>query len=354
MTDQLNSARIPVSHFDTNGLSHKDRFKTWQQSIGVLFDVSLDKNQSDRPFDASLKTFNLDSLLVARCASRKQAFERSALKVSHDALDHYMIQIFVRGKVHYDNHGKQLIARPGDIWVNDLTTDYSSYISDYENLTLVVPRDLISANLLQPDHQGQRVIPSHQPLARLFKQMMFGLYEMAPQMTLQEGAHAISPLLRMTEGLLNSHQNSLLNDCDETAINQAMLTGIKRFIDANLQNPQLSPDYIVQHMGVSRSGLYRLFEPIGGVAAFIRNLRLRKTVRELVDPMMRKKRIYEIAHAWGFTREGDFSRAFRRAYGLSPKEVRTLGVLPSRGGKRLSGNFGDRDYETWLQNLTIT
>jgi len=354
MAEHFNISRIPVSRFDTNGLSHKDRFETWQQSIGVLFDVSLDKNQSDRSFDASLTTFNLNSLLIAHCVSRKQAFERSALKVSHDALDHYLIQIFLRGQVNYDNHGKQLIARPGDVWVNDLTTDYSSYISDYENLTLVVPRDLISKNLLHPDSQGQRVIQGHQPLARLFKQMMFGLYEMAPQMTLQEGSLSISPLLRMTEGLLNSHQNSLPEDCDRMTIDQAMLTGLKRFIHANLQNPSLNPDYIVQHMGVSRSGLYRLFEPFGGVAAYIRNYRLKKTVRELVDPTMKTKRIYEIAHAWGFTREGDFSRAFRRAYGLTPKEVRNLGVLCPKGDKGLRGSFGDRNYETWLHNLTIS
>lgn len=351
MTETVNASLLPVSRFDTSALSQGERFQAWRESIGVIFEVGLDKAQPEAPFDASVTTYMVDSLLVARCASRKQSFERSPLKVSRDGLDHYLIQIFVRGQCESPKGHQDMMARAGDIWVNDLAQNYSSHTNDFENISLVVPRSLVSANLARPDQQHQRVIPGDQPLARLFKQMVLGVFENAPSMTVKDGLLVSAPMLRMVEGLLNSREGGIPTDLDGGAVDHSMLAAVKRFIEANLTDPALRSEFIISHMGISRSSLYRLFEPVGGVASYIRARRLRSSVRDLMDPAMARRRIYEIAYDWGFTRESDYARAFRRHYGLTPREARTAGMLSVQSGESFRGLFGDRDYEGWVRDL---
>ncbi|MEU6013702.1 helix-turn-helix domain-containing protein [Streptomyces sp. NPDC047515] len=69
--------------------------------------------------------------------------------------------------------------------------------------------------------------------------------------------------------------------------------------------------------------MHRLFQDEDAtVAAWIRRLRLEAARRDLTDPALRTTPIHAIAARWGFTRAADFSRAYRAAYGATPKDHR--------------------------------
>jgi AraC-like DNA-binding protein len=61
---------------------------------------------------------------------------------------------------------------------------------------------------------------------------------------------------------------------------------------------------------------------ITSVAAWIRSQWLEGCQRDLADPALRLTSIHRIAARWGFSHPAVFSRAFRGAYGLSPREYR--------------------------------
>ena len=73
--------------------------------------------------------------------------------------------------------------------------------------------------------------------------------------------------------------------------------------------------------GLSRSTLYRLFESVGGVAAYIQRERLRAARDALCSPDNIRP-IHAIAEACGFADASVFSRAFRHAFGCSPRDAR--------------------------------
>ncbi|WP_308344251.1 helix-turn-helix domain-containing protein, partial [Streptomyces sp. MK37H] len=58
------------------------------------------------------------------------------------------------------------------------------------------------------------------------------------------------------------------------------------------------------------------------VSARIRRRRLERCHADLTDPRPRRRSISAIAARWGFPRPADFSRAFRAAYGVTPRELR--------------------------------
>ncbi|MFJ9576529.1 helix-turn-helix domain-containing protein [Streptomyces sp. NPDC101191] len=100
------------------------------------------------------------------------------------------------------------------------------------------------------------------------------------------------------------------------------LAEIKAFIAQNLPDPELTPSAIAARHHLSVRTLHALFrdEP-ETLAASIRRRRLERCVADLADTGLRHRTIGDIAARWGLAAH-DFSRSFRRAYGISPGEYR--------------------------------
>jgi AraC-like DNA-binding protein len=105
------------------------------------------------------------------------------------------------------------------------------------------------------------------------------------------------------------------------ALGTIALTRALDFIEANCSRPSLNVDEIVAAGGVSRATLYRLFAPLGGVAACTRKARLERARALLSDPHIRGT-IASIAHCCGFDDPLYFSRAFTDFFGFRPSNLR--------------------------------
>jgi AraC-like DNA-binding protein len=104
-----------------------------------------------------------------------------------------------------------------------------------------------------------------------------------------------------------------------------------------------------RHLGVSRSLLYRVFEPIGGVSAFIQARRLDQAFDDILSDGCEQHTVAEIGYRLGFRSDAHFSRAFRARFGMTPGRLRTLG----EGARRedLSAIERPDDVFAWLRGL---
>jgi AraC-like DNA-binding protein len=99
---------------------------------------------------------------------------------------------------------------------------------------------------------------------------------------------------------------------------------IAKTIVERLTDPDLTPAKLCRAAGISRSRLYRIFEPAGGISNYVRRKRLLKTRDALADSSDRRS-ISIIAEEWGFSDASAYSRMFKLEFGISPKEARELG-----------------------------
>jgi len=114
------------------------------------------------------------------------------------------------------------------------------------------------------------------------------------------------------------------------ALQATQMERAKRLIRQNLLSSRLSVRELCRQLGMSRTALYRLFEPMGGVVQYIRAARLQDAHRVLSSGMDMRP-IHEIAAERGFLEPSEFSRAFKRQFGYSPSEARHEGrSIPSR------------------------
>ncbi len=111
---------------------------------------------------------------------------------------------------------------------------------------------------------------------------------------------------------------------DATEGNELISTmTVIRFIDTNLRNTNLSPAYIAAKLNCSARHIHRAFEGTGTTAAsYIRETRLKACAEELRSPKFAHDSISDIAFRWGFSDISHFSRSFRSALGMSPRDYR--------------------------------
>ena len=109
----------------------------------------------------------------------------------------------------------------------------------------------------------------------------------------------------------------------ESATQQAHLHRIYHYISVNLANPELSPQLIADHCGVSIRYLHRLFKATGWtVSGWIREERLNACYEVITNPRKPLNSMAELAYRWGFSDQTTFNRCFKSKFEMTPKEAR--------------------------------
>ncbi|SNS31895.1 transcriptional regulator, AraC family [Tropicimonas sediminicola] len=115
-------------------------------------------------------------------------------------------------------------------------------------------------------------------------------------------------------------------DCDDGSMTPVQVAHFRRVaaaIDTRLAMPDLSLADVSAMAGLSPRYVQRLFELHGdSFTRYIRQKRLLRSRADLLDISQNAVSIAQIAHRWGFASASHFSRSFRDAFGISPREMR--------------------------------
>jgi AraC family transcriptional regulator, positive regulator of tynA and feaB len=124
-------------------------------------------------------------------------------------------------------------------------------------------------------------------------------------------------------------------ECIQQSLYQ--LDRIKKVAQLNLRNPELDVDFIAAAVGLSTRQVHRLFADEGmSLMRWVWGQRLEQCHRELVHDDSGRRSISDIAYTWGFNDQAHFSRAFRKQFGLAPRDLR-------RSKNRLEGDFSSAE-----------
>lgn len=131
----------------------------------------------------------------------------------------------------------------------------------------------------------------------------------------------------------------------------ASFVAIRRYIDKNLRSPALKASSLARTFGLSRAALYRLFEPVGGVASYIRQARLRRAFQEIVAAEYTDRRIGPIAYGLGFRNVSAFNRLFHDTYGESPRQARERVITGGQPSAAQARPDPGRSLAGWLKRI---
>jgi AraC-like DNA-binding protein len=223
-----------------------------------------------------------------------------------------------------DHLGRELTVEPGsgvvlsncDLNAISFTGHRSRMISI--NLTRKTLRPLLR------DFDGvlAHTIPKSAPLSLLSSYIEALVREPAPP-TPELGQLAVAHIYDLAALAMGATRDAV-EIAKNRGLAAARLREIKTDIAANLSRDHLSVVDIALRQRVTTRYVQLLFENEGTTfTEYVRNARLNRAHRMLMDPRLADRTISAIAFEAGFSDLSYFNKAFRRRFGGTPSDVRT-------------------------------
>lgn len=328
-------------------ISRELNYEEWRASLGSLFEARPLEDDLEN-FSADLNTYNLGTFLIGESSASPQTFHRDGSLVSAVGIDHVLVQLYVDGSCEFDAQGHVSRGTTGDIVCFDLSRQMQSRTSHLETVSLVIPRQLLRLSPRTLDTVHGAVLDGGSPLGVLVREHLLSMSKVAPRLTGSEGKLASEVAAVLISAGLSA---AVTGRASETDILGTGLQAIQGFIEKHLVDANLSTEMIMRHFGLSRSALYRTFEPLGGVAEYIRERRLNRAFLRLSSIGTGRGVVAKLAYMNGFYNEAAFSRAFRQKFGMTPSDAVAEAERRAANKSDIVGNEANW-MQAWLAGLS--
>ncbi len=314
----------------------KRRLDSWAEILAathLAFEVHATEH-TPPDFRGCVTRRPIGDLVLVDCAASPFLGHRGRAVMSPKAKHEDILgfQLVCKGIETVREGARGLALRPGDvvIWDGETPTDVE-IVEAFHKRTLLFPRDRVLA--MCPRLADLRALP---PLddngpARLLVRYMNALALEQPKLAAAAGVAAANAALELLR--------AAVEPCVPTsraAAREAMRAEIRRYARTHLQDPELGPASIARAYSISVRALHALFEDVdASVAGLVRTERLGRCREDLQRP--NGGSVTDIAFRWGFCDAAHFSRVFKRAFGVTPSDVRHAAqrgerVTPDRAG----------------------
>ncbi|MGO4326206.1 helix-turn-helix domain-containing protein [Cupriavidus sp. 2TAF22] len=321
---------IVHSNFSVQG-DARQSFRAWQERMSPVYDIRPSSKQAEDRFDASLSRYTIDNLSLFDFRTGPNLAVRSLGRVSTESIHDISFSVFLEGPPGQFLNGKPRLDAPQiphapSILALDMDQPCTIRNFDGRILLLFVPRDLVESSFPDAASLHGRSIQATTPLTRLIIEHLVALNRQISGLDRQEARQRFLTTVELLATAFSRQAG--LSGNRRAAVRAAVYGQVRRHVEANLHDPDLSPDSVLASLHLSRASVYRLFEHEGGLAAYIRSRRLRMAADELVRfPHME---VQDIALGLGFNDASSFTRAFRRAFDIAPRELHEYAPLLQR------------------------
>jgi AraC-like DNA-binding protein len=306
-----------------------DRFAFWRelnaQLWGTPYDVRCDR-ELERDFRAQVAVSAFGPVEATLLTSMPHSVHRTPKLIRRTDPEVFMVTCTERGAAGVARDGRSSKVHVGDMVLFDPARPYAARLATevpaHRVLVLRFPRTMLPlpSRELRELH-GDR-IPGERGVAALASQFLLNLarhlHELSPADTARLSVVTLDVL---TEALATALD--VTDTMPAHARRRALLARIHAFVRAHLGDTGLTPEAIASAHHISVRSLHKLFHEEGlTVAGCVRERRLEQCRRDLADPRLASRPIAATAARWGLGGPAQFSHAFRRRYGVSPRQFR--------------------------------
>uniref|UniRef100_B0SW51 Transcriptional regulator, AraC family n=1 Tax=Caulobacter sp. (strain K31) TaxID=366602 RepID=B0SW51_CAUSK len=300
------------TNFSTRSVPPEERHDYYRREVLS----ALDARDPEPGFSANITSLRLGSLAFYVTETGGHTMFRTPEMIAADGRDHYIVQFNIAGSHTGDFDGVPFSAGPGEVGICDLSRPMLLHSTAVKVLSTFLPRAEVKA--VAPDIELHGMVLDANRAGLLIEHLA-SVTRWFPRLL----PETLPGITRATIELLGACLVMEASRADFGVRESPVLMRARAYVEHNLLEPTLNPAKISEALGVSRSTLYRLFEPLGGVTAYVWDRRLHLARAALLDPK-RARRISEIAFQCGFSSEAHFSRSFRKAFNIRPSDLRSL------------------------------
>jgi AraC-like DNA-binding protein len=344
--------RVPVL-IDTAVVPAGERLDFWMESTCATYVPLQIRSKERRAFWARMWAYELGPLHVYRIAAAANTMIRSSRAVAAGDPECIDLSVVLHGQLNSAQQGRSCVARTGDV-ISKETSHPAIQCADhpFETVVVRVPRALLRSHATQIDNLTAVTISGKTRLAQAAAKLLPDLAVALENGTIEaaEQPEIVESVVDLIRSLYAAPSSA--SEPRPLRSRAEILLTVESFIEANLGDPDLTPEQIARASFISRRYLHKLFEAEGtSVCGWIRAARLDRCRRDLLDPALAHQTILSIATSWGLPGPQNFSRMFRTTYGCSPRELRREGKR--HGGRAYDGPRHGVGQSSWLPRRSL-
>jgi AraC-like DNA-binding protein len=315
--------------FCTSELPERGRLAAWRESVGrelLRFEM---EPLAGAPLSFDMTARRWTGLRIISVSTSPVRTERTRALLADG--DDNLCVLMPDSPGTFAGLGREVTVGPGEAIVMP-RCDVASFVfpSTSRILAAHVPRAEFEPVLRRSDAVLMRPISAQCEALRLLRQLLSAMMNATqPSADLQRmSVNYVYDLLGLAVGAA-ADTNALAGGRGLPAVR---LLAIKDDIFLRLHDPNLTLTAVARRHRISGRYVQMLFESEGTTfSQFVRNERLARVNRMLANPAYAASSISSIAFDVGFVDLSHFNRAFRRAYGMTPSDVRAAAQGSHRG-----------------------
>jgi AraC-like DNA-binding protein len=312
--------------FDTAGLSASAAADMWMDCVSDLLIPNRFRIEPGLHFHGTLKAVDLGATQVVNTAYSPLRCQRTAELIRRSDPELYMVGLSLRGRQGIVQSDREADLGVGDLALYSSSEPYEVWAEGDRGRAAAVVVQFPRTVLPVPERKVDRLLGSRftaeDGVSALLTHFLRHLAGDTGAFRPTDGPRLGMVLLDLVTALL-AHAAEDAAQISPESHQRTLFLRIQAFVHRHLADPDLSTASIAAAHHVSSRQVQRLFHRHGdSVAAYIRQQRLERARRDLAEPALADRTIHVIAARWGFTRPEVFTRAFRDAYGVLPRDYR--------------------------------
>jgi len=318
----------------TDNLASNDRGAFWRHVLGDTFAPVSVRNMAEDNVAGSIRGHWAGRLLVTDVRSTAQEHHRTPRLIRTADNAFFQVAIVAEGVGQLEQDDRQALLRPGDCVLYENTRPFQwTFKDDWDVWVFSLPSDTVRLSENERRLISARRLDGTTGLSGVVSRFLLDLARHSEELSDERSEQVLAHVSDLVVTLLSDSLDD--SGRGRGAVQRSLMVRIKDYIDQRLDDPELGPAEIAAAVNISPRYLHKLFEAEQRtVSLYIRGLRLDRARRDLLDPRQSGRPISAIAYGCGFGDLSGFNRAFKQAFGVSPRELRDSAVSPGTTAER--------------------
>ena len=311
--------------FSTKKLPPKLRREYWNDAICEAFTGLVTDFTDDSHFQAELTSIPLGDLTYAHVRSTSSKVSHTTRHTSKSTEKVFLLHLQLANESINSQRGREVFLRKGDFTLVDSESPYRVEFNNPISMGVMrIPYKDLQERLSSPGEIVGHKFSGDKNISGLLSRMLQGFWT-------QKNLGSSDKINRrlaynILDLLATSYQEQTNSVINLNSIRQLRFLQVKRFIDYNLSDPELSPTRIAGIFKITPRYLHRIFAEFSTetqtIGQYILTRRLEECARQFRNIKNSHLKITDIAFTWGFNSMTHFSRVFKERYGASPRTFR--------------------------------
>ncbi|MFE4512983.1 helix-turn-helix domain-containing protein [Kitasatospora sp. NPDC056783] len=280
-----------------------------------------------RPFHGLVESHRLGFVRISTLEADAARLSRTADLIARapGAEPQVVVGVQVSGRAVLEQDGRRAEALPGGLVLYDTARPYAvDYPERFRTHLFHLPRRLLVVPERDLRHAAGTAVSALEGCGPVLAPFLGELAASARSFPAAVGDRLAGSVADLVSVLVAQLADGRAADGPDDP-NGHLVRRVRDYIDDRLGDPELSPERIARAHHISVRYLHRIFEHEGvTVGRLIQRRRLEACARELGRRGRTAPTVSAVAQRWGFANPAHFSRSFRAAYGVSPREWRAL------------------------------